>query len=577
MDEVTNSSSQVGSSVSQTTQTFDVSDESHLLKLLNYIRRGPFDQDQKGKLRDVVLDYATTKDEKVLTLVATALSAKRVSLTKNGTPLSVGAAESGGTDLTDQIPQTVTSSYQAGFPSSRPSPSFSAPRVNVAATPASIIPEPVVEKQESVMTPVEPLIEKKLEVTPDEPAPPSPGPDESVVPIVQQSVPEVSAPVPIVETPPATPTPASVNPNAPSRLLRIKEIKRLVNEKVGNPVNLVDANNIVGREYMNALLDAMRVLNGGNVEDTQLTMQRLETAYQSVMQSIESGETVIGQPEVQQSPVLETPAASPVPAQTPGPDAPTQAPTALPDPISTFKPTLGQVNRPPITPNPAPAPAVSAPAPSQTASAVAAPVSENSAVDDAPVTDEILVSRPEPIVAVKTPEPTPMQNLASEAKLEPKAVPVPVPAETPAQGNSLADMLQQEKTVQENILHTNAEALAASAPENSSDPLQSPEVSAGLQQLLSEWKLFKSSGVFGIGPSGSDHPLYATLRALPMAAVISGRFEGSSPENKQSLVDYMNGWRYEYSIVHEMNETFEQYLRRVIREVLDRQKATPAT
>ena len=39
---------------------------------------------------------------------------------------------------------------------------------------------------------------------------------------------------------------------------RISEIKRLVNSKVGNPINLISSANNIGREYMNALLDAMK-------------------------------------------------------------------------------------------------------------------------------------------------------------------------------------------------------------------------------------------------------------------------------------------------------------------------------
>jgi len=31
----------------------------------------------------------------------------------------------------------------------------------------------------------------------------------------------------------------------------------------------------------------------------------------------------------------------------------------------------------------------------------------------------------------------------------------------------------------------------------------------------------------------------------------------------------MNGWRYEQGIIYEQNETFEQYLRRVIRHIID--------
>ena len=108
------------------------------------------------------------------------------------------------------------------------------------------------------------------------------------------------------------------------------------------------------------------------------------------------------------------------------------------------------------------------------------------------------------------------------------------------------------------------------------DPIMTPDVTSGLNQLLSEWKLFKSSGIFGTGPSGSEHPLYKKLQNMQMSAVIAGRFEGATPEIKQSITDYMNGWRYEEGILHQHGETFEHYLRRVIKKILDKQSTGEA-
>jgi broad specificity phosphatase PhoE len=54
--------------------------------------------------------------------------------------------------------------------------------------------------------------------------------------------------------------------------------------------------------------------------------------------------------------------------------------------------------------------------------------------------------------------------------------------------------------------------------------------------------------------------------------LLAGRFEGATQEIKQSITDYMNGWRYEQGIIYEPGETFEHYLRRVIRHILDLQK-----
>jgi hypothetical protein len=134
------------------------------------------------------------------------------------------------------------------------------------------------------------------------------------------------------------------------------------------------------------------------------------------------------------------------------------------------------------------------------------------------------------------------------------------------------DKEQQDgrRAVQEKTFRESAEAEKKRITEL--DPLLTPAVTSGLGQLLSEWGLFKSSGIFGTGPSGKDHPLYQKLAPLTMAAVIAGRFEGVTPQIKQSITDYMNGWRYEEEIIHEHAETFEHYLRRVIYHILNKSK-----
>jgi hypothetical protein len=103
------------------------------------------------------------------------------------------------------------------------------------------------------------------------------------------------------------------------------------------------------------------------------------------------------------------------------------------------------------------------------------------------------------------------------------------------------------------------------------DPLMDPDVDAGLDQLLSEWALFKKSGIFGTGTKGRQHPLFIKMATLQVPLILSGRFEGATTEIRQSVTDYMNGWRYEQGIIHENEETFEHYLRRVIRHIIDLQ------
>lgn len=113
---------------------------------------------------------------------------------------------------------------------------------------------------------------------------------------------------------------------------------------------------------------------------------------------------------------------------------------------------------------------------------------------------------------------------------------------------------------------------AAAANEHHGDPLHAPEVDAGLEQLLQEWNLFKSSGLFGTGPNGREHPLFKKLAPMMIQDVAQGRFADARPEVTQSITDYMNGWRYEQGIVYEPGESFETYLRRVIRFIIDSKK-----
>jgi hypothetical protein len=110
------------------------------------------------------------------------------------------------------------------------------------------------------------------------------------------------------------------------------------------------------------------------------------------------------------------------------------------------------------------------------------------------------------------------------------------------------------------------------AAETAGDPLFTPEVDEGLQQLLVEWSIFKKSGLFGTGPKGREHPLFKKMAALHIPLILAGRFEGATQEIKQSVTDYMNGWRYEQGLIYQQGETFEHYLRRVIRHILDMQR-----
>jgi hypothetical protein len=302
---------------------------------------------------------------------------------------------------------------------------------------------------------------------------------------------------------------------------------------VGNPVNLIDANNTIGREYMNALLNAMKRSNGGTPDELSLAMQRLEKAYQLVEESIESGEIALGKKDEFIPPLPPNEPVAPQPVSTP---PPMPEPETVP-PVVTSQPVPEPVvppATPPVSPTPI-TPATPPPAPTQSAS----PAPQIASTPD--------YSAPPPPAA-------------------PSVTPLP---------ESLAAKLAKENAARSSLLAQNVAEAEKNKTPGSEDPLYTDAIDSGLEQLLSEWKLFRSSGLFGTGPSGYMHPLYKALAPLPMAAVIAGRFEGVTPEVRQSITDYMNGWRYEQNVVHEMNETFEHYLRRVIQEVLSRQNQPP--
>ena len=90
-----------------------------------------------------------------------------------------------------------------------------------------------------------------------------------------------SSPVPEPRVVPAAPV-----QNTNVYLDRIREIKSAVNSQVGNPVNLVDIDNQAGREYMSALLEAMKRLSGGQPGGMEAAMSRLEAAYLAVEKAV---------------------------------------------------------------------------------------------------------------------------------------------------------------------------------------------------------------------------------------------------------------------------------------------------
>ncbi len=555
--------------------------EQSLLNLLVAIRSADIDEDEKLELRDLVLEYAQLTDaekresvkkqldnllKKNSTIVDTALK-NRVSVRSANTTSPVSA-----TTIDNVIkPVSVRPKIAAG----RLNPVF-----KVTAK-AQVVSKPSVNeiKISTPQTPPTAITEvKAVSQTP------------SALPEIQN------------ESPAQSVSTSTMAPHVTNPMERISEIKRLVNSKVGNPINLIDSDNNVGREYMNALLDAMKKSSGsGLAGELDVAMARLETAYLAVENHIAGhSELLVSHADTQaahantenltsnkiassKEPLPETVAAVEIP---PEPVVINEA--VVNSELSKPQPEIKEVDLPIPEEIKKPEPktsgaglvqepeedfrdvALAPPKPSalsSLASKLFVDRSQTGAVGPSsnktkitPLKEKMVSSTPEvsaltsvPVVA-KTSKPS-IRELAKEATLTP---------------------VSKDSSVTEKITSFREEMKKRDADDKLPvTELSAPEVTAGLNQLLSEWKLFKSSGFLGTGPSGINHPLYLKLKPMPMASVIAGRFEGANPEIKQSITDYMNGWRYEQGLVHEMGETFEHYLRRVILHILERQTEVP--
>jgi hypothetical protein len=480
----------VGSLPVEGNRLFDLDTQAGITAVLLSVRGSELTSAQKNELRDLVFSYTNGgKDQSV-----------RLSLEQKIATYGLVPAEAAKPKASEVFAHRQE---QPAIGSFRSAPSFGVPTAPVASAP----------------------VQKEVAVTP------------TVVPVAPAPAPEpmpTPAPVaaaPVVPEQPEVIVPTVQMPKADQQqyLERIREIKSLVNEKVGNPVNLVDINNEVGREYMSSLLDAMKRINSGMSADG--AMQRLEAAYIAVEETLKNVAV----------------------------DTPTQ-PASIPAPVSppTPEPVAQVVPEPEPMPYVPPAPPAYVPPPVQ----VAPPVYEETVAPAAPHYQSLAESVAPPMQhyepAVVPPPVVPTPNYTQPA-------PTPtVHSATPHTFSSLADMVQQSHA--QTGLPTTP---AAAQPLASGDILLSEEVESGLDQLLSEWSIFKKSGIFGSGPKGREHPLYKKMAELQIPLLLAGRFEGATQEVRQSLTDYMNGWRYEQGLIYEKGETFEHYLRRVIRHILD--------
>jgi hypothetical protein len=500
-------------------RAFDMRNESDVIELLKIVHQNQIDPAIKNNLRDLIFAYRQNMSDQDLEKVR-----------QGFIPLGIQIQHNTVAATTNSV-SLQTESVLSGVGAARRTPSFAVPPVSVHAT---VVSDPV---PVAAPAPVQTSAPINAPVVP---------------PALTQTVPEVLR----VAQPAVTPASASASSTYADPSERIKEIKRLVNEKVGNPVNLIDTHNELGREYMSALLDAMKKSNGASADEVNTAMARLEKAFAEVNAVVTEVMPEAIAAQEQQTVRLAVKEVTPaVPVPTPPVIAQAEVETPKEEIIE-----VPLINRDAI--------------PMSVAAEKEAslnPLSKMSSLRDRLQT---------PAVAATDPVSTPsyIERVSPWAEQQTTSAPVPVsPASSQTTAQTGIHSVAKDKQLQELLRSTRQKEVEAKLEIEETkiaamDPLFAPDVTSGLNQLLSEWNLFKNSGLFGTGPSGAEHPLYKKIGQLTMAAVIAGRFEGATAPIKQSITDYMNGWRYEEGIVHEHGETFEHYLRRVVRHILSKQK-----
>ncbi len=514
---------------------FNLDSQAELMQLLVSVRASDLTTAQKNELRDLVFLYINGgKDNSVRISLEQKVAAYGIKKVQTANTLAQTAPPAFGNYRPAPVFTTVTAPQPAPVP------------VQAVPVPMPVVPPPPIPQVEIPVAPA-PVVTPSVPVPqPEVPAPaaiatpPAPVVPVPVTPVVSEVIVPTPTPVPPVVAESTIPTDPNVN------LDRIREIKSRVNEKVGNPVNLVDINNEVGREYMSALLDAMKKVGSGSSAIS--AMKRLEDAFVLVERTLDehnkSKNSETAAPQVKSAPTIPVPAI-PVPISVPV-ESKVIAPV-----IEEVKPLVSV----PVKPEPV----------------IDVPVVESSVPNNLPTQNEFVpiaaeFNQKEEKVAYEAPKTEIESDWGPATDTLVKNVPINS-SSSPAGVVSLA----QSKIK----LRTPEELMPASAIETSSvagDPLFTREVDDGLHQLLSEWSIFKKSGLFGTGPKGREHPLYKKVSSLPIPLLLAGRFEGATQDIKQSVTDYMNGWRYEQGIIYEQGENFEHYLRRVIRHILDLQK-----
>ncbi len=622
-------------------RSFDLNSGGGLTDLLQAARKSTLDPTSYAQFRDLVLKHAQLKGsdlelKKKIESIASSLVFPSENLDVASSQNSnIGLSQKGGSGAAALRPASH---------GRRTLPSF-------AARPAS---PRVVEIKKEVRK-----IHAVPEISiPDKAQVPPPAEIRKEVPVEEVIEKEVQ-----VEIPPPPPGNIPQEETAELRTVeeyktRILEIKRRVNNLVGNPATLMDHGNTVGRDYMTALLGALKATSPGSTQNIDEAMTALESAFEKIIHR----EDPSGRENSKASQVIEK--EEPIPA--PEPEIVSETPSeavpveeiqgdseeegneeVLSEPEEVIEenredaePSIPEVSLADFSANivpqeeeieeiPKPEDAFSLPfietdeeeevsenvSEEEAENAASVPedreeetdeadsvANEGEGEDAAPLLDEsdieivdeqAALAAKETIAALRAQLAQQDNEIAAmpagealmsipETGGEPAA---PPPARPHRKLPSILDMAEgdipgrQEPTVPSQPPQQEGRSDLRSLTERpatlaSQAELFSPEVTNILKHILHDWNIFASSGLFGMGPSGFEHPLYEKISTLSMGEVLSGRFENANMKIVHIIKDYVDAWRHEQGVAYNPSETFEHYLRRVAERIRRRQNVT---
>ncbi len=571
--------------------TVDLTSQKGVADLLKQVRVSPLPAATKTSIRELVLKYAQNggdkgvREELEKLLQSTPLSTSVHNENNPGIQDASGDVLASKTE-NERFADSNTPHSTSGFAGARPIPSFApARRLHVSSQAVPDVAPPI-EQQKVVR--VESVISANVEPTEELKTTPQSN-DTLATPVSEANKilsvqPKALKQPAITNVPPiqfapiinekTAATTVVTQPVPPNYAARIQEIKHEVNALVGNPVNLIDINNAVGKQYLSALLQAMKKTTAGTREEAAASLSALETAFESVQLVLKNPtETKVVVSEFEQSavtepvPVINNVAVPPETLSEPVSEA-QQAELAAPS-VSTESESIHENFANDLTRN------VQTDESDLNNSTESS--NERNKIPLQQIPDHGFSVPSEPIMRsmpdTQLPVPPPRPTIQSTA----------VPQSDEALVETEIDVAGRVEQVQKKVHALNPETVRLETGANTTlsmvdasdtkDFLFTPAIDSGLQQLLSEWKIFKNSGLFGMGPSGADHPLYLAMKNVTMMAVTKGAFVGADTEINQSIYDYLNGWRYELGVMHQPTESFEHFLRRIVFHVLERTKS----